>query len=404
MPRRITLIESEQKIIEQTNELNSTLASMQDVVYKTDVNGCIVWATPSIEEQSGYSLQEVIGANITDFYVNPEERKNFLTALAENGGVLNSYEVEIKTKSGQKQWVSANSHYYYDEHGAVLGVEGSLHNITALKKVERELLGYRDHLQELVDEKTHDLVIARDEAQMAERTMSTFLANMSHELRTPLHGILSYASFGLKKYETATKGKLVSYFAEIQGSGQNLLALVNDLLDLSKLRAGKIVYEYQQNNMQEIVKNVIREFSVQCEERDNVIALTVTDSVVPTKCDRDKIGQVVRNLLSNALKFSPENSEIEISITNIASGGTEVSVLDLGIGIPPNEIHSIFDAFKALLPEPVLVAPVWDWPSARKLLRRGMVARLWPRTGKRVGRDLPSSSTNKEYGFLHKYL
>lgn len=193
-------------------------------------------------EQSGYLVAEVIGKNIADFYLQPEKRQDFLAELSKQGGKRNNYEVEIKTKTGKILWVSANSHYYFNENGEIEGIEGSLHNITELKAVERELILYQDHLEELIEEKIHDLVEARNQSQMAERAMSGFLTNMSHELRTPLHGILSYANFGIKKLDTISKDKLQQYFTEIHDSGQQLLLLLNDLLDLPKLRAGKMVY------------------------------------------------------------------------------------------------------------------------------------------------------------------
>lgn len=346
--RKITeknLFDTEQKIVQRTSELNSTLTSMQDVVYKTDIEGRVIWITPSIKEQSGYSVNEILGRNVADFYVQPEVRENFLAELSNNDGKLNNYEVEIKTKKGENLWVSANSHYYYDKDGNIQGVEGSLHDISKLKQAEQELILYRDHLHELLETQTQDLVEECEKSKMAERAMSGFLTNMSHELRTPLHGILSYANFGIKKLDTVSKDKLLQYFTEINGSGQHLLRLLNDLLDLSKLHAGKMIYNYHEYDMQSVVSKVFSELSGLADEKN--IHFNLTNKIEPAivNMDSDKIGQVIRNLLSNALKFSPDNSLIEVTIAHNAEGQVEVSVCDQGVGIPPDEVESIFDAF-----------------------------------------------------------
>ncbi len=213
------------------------------------------------------------------------------------------------------------------------------------KEAEKQLIKYRDHLQDMVDEQTHDLVEARDAALVAERAMSAFLANMSHELRTPLHGILSYANFGINKIETTKKDKILQYFTEIRDSGSRLLFLLNDLLDLSKLRAGKMTYNFQPVDPEDVVHFVIGEFAGVAEEKNVRIDVVKKGEQHAVCMDKDRVAQVVRNILSNALKFSPEEGGISILIRYCPEKALEISISDEGVGIPDDELEFIFQAF-----------------------------------------------------------
>lgn len=213
------------------------------------------------------------------------------------------------------------------------------------RQVEQQLIEYRDHLQDMVDEQTRDLIEARDAALVAERAMSAFLANMSHELRTPLHGILSFASFGMNKLDRVTKEKLLQYFQEIHDSGSRLLRLLNDLLDLSKLRAGKMTYDYREADIGNTVHTVLNEFQSLLEEKSITVAYDEPEISRAVTMDESRIAQVIRNLVSNAVKFSPEQSRIDIGVEYAADRSVVVSVADQGVGIPEDELENVFSPF-----------------------------------------------------------
>lgn len=181
-------------------------------------------------------------------------------------------------------------------------------------------------------------------AEEANRIKGEFLANMSHELRTPLHGILSFAAFGLKKVETAPPEVLKTYFEKIDRSAQTLLALINDLLDLAKLEAGRMVFDFSPVDLRTIVLGVLDEFSSMAEHRGLKIRLDAANAPRSIVADGMKLTQVVRNLLSNAVKFSPDGRTIEIRLRRNGNFAA-VQVLDEGLGIPPDELEAIFDKF-----------------------------------------------------------
>ncbi len=182
------------------------------------------------------------------------------------------------------------------------------------------------------------------EAEAASQAKSEFLANMSHELRTPLHSIISFASFGIKKYNSAQLEKLLDYFNRIEQSGRTLLELLNDLLDLAKLESKKVTFAFEPTDIRILLKSVTDELDTLLSERNLNIRYEVSKFDGEVTLDADKIKQVLRNLLNNANKFSPESGVIDVTIYR-AGSSVRVSVCDQGPGVPQDELEAVFDKF-----------------------------------------------------------
>ena len=180
-----------------------------------------------------------------------------------------------------------------------------------------------------------------------QRAKSEFLANMSHELRTPMHSILSFSQLGLKKIETADKEKIFKYFNRIQVSGDRLLILLNDLLDLSKLEAGHMDLEIKTANLQLTLESCLNEQELQIADKNLQITTSIKGDCLGN-FDQVRMGQVITNLLSNAVKFTPDGKSISIAITTDKSANSPtlcLSIEDEGIGIPEDELEGVFDKF-----------------------------------------------------------
>jgi signal transduction histidine kinase len=225
------------------------------------------------------------------------------------------------------------------------------------KKAEEKIKKANEELEKRVQERTVDYKKAKEEAEFANKAKSEFLANMSHEIRTPMHQILSFSQFGISKIKQVKLEKLLHYFTRIEKTGKRLMVLLDNLLDLSELEAGKVDYEFQRVQLKLIVNNISKEFFSAIEEKG--VILNIVEIKIPTtvSCDEYKIDQVIRNLLSNAFKFTPEGKKISIlfdsgelpgryrSIEEEKVSALTVSVKDEGMGIPDDELDSVFDKF-----------------------------------------------------------
>ena len=189
-----------------------------------------------------------------------------------------------------------------------------------------------------------DFKIAKEKAEEANRAKSEFLANMSHELRTPLHGILSFGRLGVSRLETAPQAKILKYFQQIVGSGEILLHLLNDLLDLSKLEAGRMELQFELTDLNQRIDAQVSAVHAIAIDKQIRVDVRQADDLPKISIDSNRIDQVIRNLLSNALKFSPEKSKVEIE-TQVDKTHVVIRVLDEGPGVPEEECDLIFDKF-----------------------------------------------------------
>jgi PAS domain S-box-containing protein len=230
------------------------------------------------------------------------------------------------------------------EKDTVVGLVVLFKDITQQKQAEATIRQHTELLEATVQARTLELQAAKEAAEAANQTKSEFLANMSHELRTPLHGILSFADFGLLKVATAPPEKLRDYFQHIAQSGQTLLSLLNDLLDLAKLEAGRMVFAWQLTDLRLLLARVADEFSSLTSERGLTIACHTPDSPTEVTVDPEKMMQVLRNLVSNAVKFSPPGGRIDLCLEP-REYTLVVTIADQGVGIAEEELDTIFDKF-----------------------------------------------------------
>ncbi|MCX8085284.1 MAG: PAS domain-containing sensor histidine kinase [Rhodocyclaceae bacterium] len=303
----------------------------------------------------GLSTHQARGRRLFDLFLVPEEGEELIALIERctaSGLPCGPREFGITMADGLR-WLLLSLYPLSDGEIVAMGVD-----ITAQKALEQELRQHRDHLEELVRARTAELIAAKEAAERAAAMKAEFLAQMSHELRTPMHAILSFARLGHDKAAMAPPEKLQDFFLRIQEGGERLLKMINDLLDLSRLEAGRMRYDFAPHDLRECVAAVVEELSPLLASKGLRCAVAATVEDGRLVCDRPHIEQVVRNLLGNAIKFSPPASEVklEIAAVTVPAGrraedahhlvpGLRLSVSDSGPGIPEDELEAVFEKF-----------------------------------------------------------
>jgi PAS domain S-box-containing protein len=184
---------------------------------------------------------------------------------------------------------------------------------------------------------------ARDAAEETSRAKTEFIANISHELRTPLQSIIGFSELGLTR--SGEQPRLLAMFEDIHGAGQRMLSLVNDLLDVSKIDSSMGVIHLERTDLRVLVHEVAREIDPLLRANELTLQVNLPDAPMRAKVDPPRYQQVIRNVLANAIKFSPLGRCIEIAGERTDSGDLRLVVRDEGPGIPAAELDKVFDAF-----------------------------------------------------------
>jgi len=302
--------------------------------------------------------------------------------LAVLEGRLPSFELEYPCHApGQQRWfVMSVTPMGVARNGAVI----THTNITQRKLVAAELERHRNHLRDLVDERTLALSIAKEAAEAANRAKSIFLANMSHELRTPMNGIMGMTDLAMRGVTDPT---IRSYLTKAKRASKNLLVLIDDILDISKIEAERLTLEHVGFRL----GDVLEDLSGLVKERVAEKGLNLTVTVDPALTDRHfqgdplRLGQILLNLVGNAVKFTAEGT-VTIGASLITDEAENVllrfDVADTGIGIPASDQQRIFQAFQQA-----------DGSTTRKYGGSGLGLAICKQLAQLMGGDIGVSST-----------
>jgi PAS domain S-box-containing protein len=299
-------------------------------------------------ELTGYSEKELKSINWNDV-LTPEKWKKSeeeeLGKLTPDNNFIR-YEKEYIHKSGSVIPIELAVNAKYDEKNNLIHFVGFVTNITERKLAQIELANQNEEYQSINEELSQaneELILAKDHAEESDRLKSAFLANMSHEIRTPMNGIIGFAKL-LQKHEL-TKDKLENYINIIVGSSNQLLSIVNDILDISKIETGQIDLYEEEVNLNETLEEIQSFFELKAEEKGIKLKLMPELENIDSNIfiDNSKLKQILFNLIGNALKFTHQGS-IDFGY-NITEDKIKFFVKDTGIGISLKDKKNIFSRF-----------------------------------------------------------
>jgi len=253
----------------------------------------------------------------------------------------------LRQSDGTMSWVSVNAEPIHDEKGRVSLVVVSLSDITSHKRSEAALRELNDHLEERVALRTEQLGQAKKLAEEASQTKGQFLANMSHEIRTPMNGVIGMAYLALK---TELDPRQRDYLEKIRFAGEHLLGIIDDILDISKIEAGKLEIEHADFSLDHVIQTLTTVVAPKAASRELELAFDLDPELPPVlRGDPLRLGQVLINYTNNAIKFS-EKGKIDIRVRKVV-GDTSSCVLrfevtDRGIGLSEAEMGRLFRSFE----------------------------------------------------------
>ncbi len=317
----------DQRLRDQQFYTRSLIESNIDALMTTDPSGIITDVNKQMEALTGCTRDELIGAPFKGYFTDPERAEAAIKLVLSQKKVTD-YELTACARDGKKTVVSYNATTFYDRDRTLQGVFAAARDVTERKRVELELKQ------------------AKAVAESASRTKSDFLASMSHEIRTPMQAIIGMVSLLAKTPLSPEQNKYVQIFRR---ASDNLLYIIDDILDLSKVETSQLDLERTGFSLNDLLEKVTEMVAVRAHEKKLALVCEIAPKV-PTDLvgDPTRLRQVLLNLLGNAIKFT-ESGEVSLRVTPDADspvpGALRFTISDTGIGIPGEKLGAVFERF-----------------------------------------------------------
>jgi PAS domain S-box-containing protein len=328
----ITERKRQEEALHQTEEkYRSVLDSIKEAYYEVDLTGNFTFVNDSLCEIMGYSREELVGKNNREYMDEDTARRVYLQTnlVYRTRQTSNNIEWILITKSGEHKYAEMSIALMTDSAGQPVGFRGLARDITERKLAQEELQQ------------------AKDAAEAANRAKSVFLANMSHELRTPLNAIIGYSEMLMEDAGDAGYDAIVPDLKKIQSAGSNLLEIINNILDLSKIEAGKMDLYFESFNVAEIVDSAVATINPLMTKSGNTFRVDCSPQIGQMVADVVKVRQTLLNLLSNAAKFT-DKGHVILSVERGRFDNSDwitFKITDTGIGMDEDQISTLFKEF-----------------------------------------------------------
>jgi PAS domain S-box-containing protein len=302
-------------------------------IFRTTPEGHYLAVNQALADIYGYATPEALISGLTDIgaqlYADSRRRNDFRTQMQANDVVTN-FVSEIHHRSGRRIWISENARAVRDWSGTLLCYEGTVEDVTEKFEQERALR------------------VALRQAEIANKMKATFLAAMSHELKTPLNAVLGFSEI-IRDEVLGPVGHegYRDYAGDIHKSGARLLAVINDVLDVSRLEGGLLTIEAHSENVLDVAEGAIKLARGLTQDKRG-IEIDVPADMPALYVDSRRLAQALGNLLANALKFTPEGGQVRLAARKQPDGGIHLAVEDTGIGMAQETIAAALEPFRQL--------------------------------------------------------
>jgi PAS domain S-box-containing protein len=315
-------------------------------IFRTDLGGRVVFVNASACAITGLRHESSLGLG----WVNAIHRKDTVAAHAawtryvRSGGRLPyAHEFRMVRPDGTVAWVLAQAIGERDAEGRLTGHIGTVTDITAVKSAQFELQQAHDLLEQRVCERTRELAAAKDAAEHSDRVKTAFLSTMSHELRTPLNSVLGFTDVMLQGLPGPLTPEQARQLRIVRDSAAHLRALVEDVLDISRIEAGQVGLDFEDVDLRDVVERRVQSFG-NFAARKSVRLVFEAPATFPTlRSDVRRVVQIVGNLVSNAVKFT-DAGEVVVALRSL-DDRIEISVADTGCGIAAGDLEQVFEPF-----------------------------------------------------------
>jgi PAS domain S-box-containing protein len=321
---------------ESENYTRGLIEGNLDGLMATDPTGVITDVNKQMESLTGVARDELIGTPFKQYFTDPAKAEDGIRHVLRDQKIRD-FELTVRTPRGIETAVSYNATTFRDAEGHPGGVIAAARDITEQKRLREEL-----------EERNRELEIQNRRVEQASFLKSMFLANMSHELRTPLNSIIGFSDFLLSEKGIASNPQQAEYLQDILNSGNHLLELINDVLDLAKVESGKMELAVEPFSPRQAVEEVCSVVKRLVAEKHLTLRIEIAPEIRTVVLDPLRFKQILYNLLSNAVKFTNEGGHIDVSVRPHDATRFAVRVEDTGIGIRAEDIPRLFREFEQL--------------------------------------------------------